>query len=301
MSFSVLLPVYAGDRPDFLRRAFDSVTIEQVRPPDEVVVVRDGPVDASIQSVLDEVVRSSVVPVRVVEFPVNQGLSHALEAGLEACSYEIVARMDADDISLPGRFAAQVPLVEAGCDIVGSAITEFSDEAEPGLVRRPPTGPDEIRRAARFVSPFNHPTVVYRKCAVRAAGGYEDLHLMEDYWLFVRMLASGARPENVPEPLLLYRIGAGAYARRGGRGILRSEIALQRKMRTIGFLSRGQLIRNCVVRGAYRLVPETLRKAGYRMFVRRRRSGPPRSPRDEWDRPANPGCALVEAEDGGRG
>lgn len=269
MSFSVLLPVYAGDKPDFLRRAFDSVTIEQSLRPDEVVVVRDGPVDAAIQRVLDEIARDSVVPVRVVELAVNRGLSHALEAGLDACAHEIVARMDADDISLPGRFAAQVPLVEAGCDIVGSAITEFADEAEPGLTRQPPTGADEIRRAARFVSPFNHPTVVYRKSAVRAAGGYEDLHLMEDYWLFVRMLASGARPENVPQSLLLYRIGAGAYARRGGRGILRSELALQRKMRSIGFLTRGQLIRNCAVRGAYRLVPETLRKTGYRMFVRR--------------------------------
>ena len=100
MSFSVLLPVYAGDRPDFLRRAFDSVTIEQSLRPDEVVVVRDGPVDASIQRVLDDLARDSVVPVRVVELPVNRGLSHALEAGLDACAHEIVARMDADDISL---------------------------------------------------------------------------------------------------------------------------------------------------------------------------------------------------------
>lgn len=274
MSFSVLLPVYAGDRPDFLRRAFDSVTVEQTLRPGEVVIVRDGPVDESIQRVLDDVASSSVVPVRLVELVDNRGLSHALEAGLAACSYEIVARMDADDISLPGRFAAQVPLVEAGCDIVGSAITEFADEAEPGLVRRPPTGAEEIRRAARFVSPFNHPTVVYRKSAVKAAGGYEDLHLMEDYWLFVRMLATGAEPANVVDPLLLYRIGAGAYARRGGRGILRSEIALQRRMRSIGFLTRGQLVRNCVVRGVYRLVPERLRKAGYRMFVRSRPVAP---------------------------
>ena len=270
MSFSVLLPVYAGDRPDFLRRAFDSVTTDQTLRPDEVVIVRDGPVDEAIQHVLDAVAQDSLVPVRLVVLPVNRGLSHALEAGLAACTYEIVARMDADDVSLPGRFAAQVPLVEDGCDIVGSAITEFADERRPGLVRRPPTGADGIRRAAHFVSPFNHPTVVYRKSAVRAAGGYEDLHLMEDYWLFVRMLAAGAEPENVAESLLLYRIGAGAYARRGGRGILRSEIALQRKMRSIGFLTRGEFVRNCVVRGVYRLVPEPLRKLGYRMFVRAR-------------------------------
>ena len=268
MSFSVLLPVYAGDRPDFLRRAYDSVTTEQTLRPDEVVIVRDGPVGEALSALLDELVASDV-PTRIVSLPVNGGLAAALEVGLAACAHEIVARMDADDISLPGRFAAQVPLVDAGLDIVGSAIQEFAEEGEPGIVRVPPVGGEEIRRRARFVSPFNHPTVVYRKSAVETAGGYQDLSLMEDYWLFARMLMAGAVPDNLAEPLLLYRIGAGAYARRGGRGILRSELRLQRKMRAIGFLTRGQLLRNCLVRGVYRLVPEQVRKAGYRAFIRR--------------------------------
>ncbi|WP_066465138.1 glycosyltransferase [Sanguibacter suarezii] len=268
MNFSVLLPVYAGDRPDFLRRAYDSVTTEQTLRPDEVVIVRDGPVGEALSALLDEL-GAGEVPTRIVALPVNGGLAAALEVGLAACAHEIVARMDADDISLPGRFAAQVPLVAGGLDIVGSAIQEFAEESEPGLVRCPPVGAEEIRRRARFVSPFNHPTVVYRKSAVRDAGGYQDLPLMEDYWLFARMLAAGAGAANIPEPLVLYRIGAGAYARRGGRGILRSELVFQRKMLSIGFLSWPQFLRNCAVRGVYRLVPEGIRKVGYRAFIRK--------------------------------
>jgi hypothetical protein len=100
--------------------------------------------------------------------------------------------------------------------------------------RTPPTDPEEIRRVIRFRDPFNHPTVVYRRSAVQAAGGYADMALMEDYLLFARMVEAGARPANLAEPLVCYRVGAGAYARRGGRQLLRSELAVQRRFRQLG-------------------------------------------------------------------
>lgn len=271
--FSVLLPVYAGDDPQFLERAFRSVTVEQTLRPAEVVVVRDGPVGSSLTAALAELgaVAASVdVQVRLVELEENVGLARALERGLAACTHDVVARMDADDISLPHRFARQVALVAQGYDLVGSAIQEFADEDSPEFVRVPPLTSADVDRASRFVSPFNHPSVVYRASVVGRAGGYEHLPLMEDYWLFVRMLASGARACNLSEPLVLYRVGAGAYARRGGLRLLRSELRLQLLMRRSGWTSRVQLVRNVVVRGGYRLVPESLRTLAYRWLVARR-------------------------------
>jgi glycosyltransferase involved in cell wall biosynthesis len=273
--FSVLLPVYAGDDPRFLERAFRSVTDEQTLRPAEVVVVRDGPVGtplAAVLAALPEVAAESGVQVQVVELVDNVGLARALERGLAACSHDVVARMDADDVSLPDRFARQVALVAQGYDLVGSAIQEFADEDSPGIVRVPPLTSDEVARASRFVSPFNHPSVVYRASVVGRAGGYEHLPLMEDYWLFVRMLATGARACNLAEPLVLYRVGAGAYARRGGLRLLRSELRLQVLMRRSGWTSWSQALRNVAVRGGYRLVPEGLRKAAYRRLIVR--SGP---------------------------
>lgn len=275
--FSVLLPVYRADNSAYFARALRSVSADQSLRPSEIVIVRDGPVPGGLERLIDASLDGEAVdgvPVVAVRIGHNRGLAGALVEGLRACRHEIVARADADDISLPSRFAAQLPLVagSAGCpplDLLGAAIQEFDkDEHTPGMVRVLPGTADEIRRVARFRDPFNHPTVVYRKTAVAGAGGYQTLAKMEDYWLFARMLQHGARVANLDEPLVLYRVGAGAYRRRGGVEMLRSEIALQRAFVSSGFVSRTQGARNIVVRGGYRLVPTPIRQAAYRVMVR---------------------------------
>ncbi|MBT1635502.1 glycosyltransferase [Clavibacter tessellarius] len=274
-AFSLLLPVYRGDRPEFLRRAFRSSVDDQTLRPDEVVVVRDGPVSAELARTMAELAEASPVPVRTIELERNMGLAYALERGLEACAHDVVARMDADDISLPERFARQLELISGGLDLVGTGMYEFADEVGTIAGRRtPPVGADAISRYARFHDPFNHPTVVYRRAAVRRAGGYLPLGLMEDYYLFARMIQSGARVENLPDPLVMYRVSAGAYARRGGIAQLRAELRLQREFRRRRFTSVSQALRNVLVRGSYRLIPEAVRRGLYRRLITRDRAVP---------------------------
>ena len=269
--FSLLMSVWAGDDPGFFEAAFRSVVHEQTRRPDDVVIVQDGPVPAELDAAISRLVHASPAPTTLLALDANVGLGLALDKGMAACAHDIVARMDADDIALPHRFAAQVPLVERGVDLVGSALLEF--DSDPGDIvgrRVPPTDPDEIVRSARFLQPFNHPTVVYRRTAVQAAGGYRHLALMEDYLLFAKMIRQGASVANVAEPLVLYRIGAGAYARRGGVQVLRSELSLQRRLHEMEFTSSAQMWRNIIVRGGYRLVPESVRRSAYRIIIARK-------------------------------
>jgi GT2 family glycosyltransferase len=269
--FSLLIAAYGGDSPRFLRQAFVSSVHEQTRRPAQVVLVQDGPVPAELATMITELAATSPVPVQHVVMEHNVGLGPALDRGLETCAHEIVARMDADDVSFPDRFEKQLPLVEGGADIVGSGLVEFGRSLDEVVGRRtPPTDPAEIRRVIRFRDPFNHPTIVYRKSAVLAAGGYTDMALMEDYLLFTRMVDAGARPANLAEPLVYYRVGAGAYARRGGTELLRSELALQRRFRRLGITTRRQYLRNVLVRGGYRLVPEAVRRAAYRALIANR-------------------------------
>jgi glycosyltransferase involved in cell wall biosynthesis len=265
--FSLLMPVYDGDRPDFLRRAFRSAVGDQTLRPDQVIIVRDGPVRDELATCLDELQANSPVPVTFVPLERNGGLGPALDRGLAASSHDVVARMDADDVAMPYRFEVQLPLIE-NADIVGSGLLEFINDTDNVVGQRvPPLEPENINRYARIHDPFNHPTVVYRRSAVLAAGGYGDIPLMEDYSLFARMLANGARPVNVPEPLVFYRVGADAFKRRGGMQLLRSELRLQREFRQRGFTSPAQYARNVAIRGGYRLVPWWARRAVYKPVV----------------------------------
>ena len=266
--FSLLMSVWAG-RPAGLPRS--RLPFGRARPdasPDDVVLVQDGPVPAELEAMITSLIHESPAPTTLLALDSNVGLGIALDQGMAACAHDIVARMDADDIALPHRFAVQVPIVEGGVDIVGSSLLEFGTDPDDIVGKRvPPVDPDEIVSYARFHQPFNHPTVVYRRRAVEAAGGYRHLALMEDYLLFAKMIAQGCTVANVEEPLVLYRVGAGAYARRGGVALLKSEWRLQRQLQEMRFTSRRQFVRNIVVRGGYRLVPERLRRAAYRRLI----------------------------------
>ena len=265
--FTLLLSVYDGDRPDFLERAFRSAVDDQTLRPDQVVIVRDGPVREELAACLGRLQGGSPVPVTMVPLERNRGLGPALDSGLAASRHDVIARMDADDVALSHRFEVQIPLI-AEADIVGAGLLEFVGDIDHIVGQRvPPTAPEQIDRYARMHDPFNHPTVVYRRTAVLAVGGYGDLPLMEDYALFARMLQNGARAVNVAEPLVYYRVGESSFKRRGGTDLLRSELRLQREFRRQGFTSSPEYVRNVVVRGGYRMIPWRFRRAVYRPIV----------------------------------
>ena len=267
-AFTLLLPVYAGDTPDALRLALESSTVGQSLMPAEVLVVIDGPISAALEAVIDEFEAGGAVPLTRVRFAENRGLTEGLNAGLERARYDVVARMDADDVSVPDRFAKQWPLVEAGYDLVGAGMVEFDDDPEVcGVTRIPPVGEANIRSHARTHNPFNHPTMMYRVSRVREVGGYEPFGKMEDYWLGIRMIASGARVENIAEPLVKYRVGSGAFARRGGWREAQTEIRLQKAMLGMGFIGRGEYLRNVVMKSAYRMLPASVKQVLFRRFV----------------------------------
>ena len=162
--FSLLLTVYAGDRTDYVRDAFRSAVDAQTRRPEQVVLVQDGPVPAELDACLDEVPADSPVEVTFLRMERNGGLGVALDQGLEASRHDVVARMDADDIAMPQRFAVQLPVIEDGADLVGAGMLEFG--GGPGRHRGAPVRrlrPGDIARYARLHDPFNHPTVVYRR------------------------------------------------------------------------------------------------------------------------------------------
>jgi glycosyltransferase involved in cell wall biosynthesis len=267
---SVLMAVYAGDRAPWLAAALHSLA-DQTLAADEIVVVVDGPISSALSEVLDEM--TSRLPIRRLDLAVNKGLSAALQAGLALCSGTLVARMDADDIAELDRFELQAAVLTGrpSLSVLGGYVAEFdADPAEPYAIRTVPSGEDRVAKVARWRSPVNHPSVMFRRADVLAVGGYTGFVGIEDYYLWGKLLADGRHIDNLPQVLVRQRAGAAQGRRRGGLGYARVEVALFRAFVRIGFLTRRQACVGLLLRLPVRLIPDRIRSWVYRRLLRRR-------------------------------
>jgi glycosyltransferase involved in cell wall biosynthesis len=258
---SVLVPFYNGDLVDWFLRTLRTVEA-QTRPPDEVVVVVDGPVSARHEQALDAAEELFGNRLVIARLDVNRGLSAALASGFARCSGDHIARIDADDLMAPDRLARQLALLDSGrFDVVGSYIAEFDAETDRILgLRQLPVGTDRVRRAAQMVNPMAAPATTWRAATLAGVGEVRDIPGAEDYDLVVRALRAGARITNVPEPLTFYRSGRAMYRRRGGRRVMRGEWRLQHEFLESHFVTRLQFARNVALRGGFYVLPWWLKK-----------------------------------------
>ena len=216
MNYSVLMSVYAMDTPEYLELAIDSM-LNQTAKPEQFVIVQDGLLPESIDRMICKYKSNQPELFTIIKLETNGGLANALNIGLQACRNELVARMDADDISLPQRCEKELKKFSENPDLVicGCNIDEFYDI--PQNVKTSRVVPAEYKDILRFMrrrQPFNHPTVIYKKSKVIEAGGYPQLRRKEDFDLFSRMLSKGCYAQNVDESLYLYRANEANYARR---------------------------------------------------------------------------------------
>lgn len=268
--FSVSMCVYHRDDPQWFRQAVDSI-LNQTVAPDEVVLVVDGPVPQALDAVISGF--EAMERFKVLWLPENQGHGNARRIGLEHCSNELVALMDADDISLPRRFELQLGKFaeDADLSIVGGNIAEFVGREENVTGYRTVSAEDgEIRADLKTRCPFNQMTVMFRKADVMRAGGYLDWFCNEDYYLWIRMYLEGMKFANVPEVLVNVRTGEDMYRRRGGWKYFSSEWKLQNFMLSSGVIGLSTYTVNVAKRFIVQvLLPNRLRGWVFRRFARK--------------------------------
>ena len=191
LDYSVLMSVYKNDKAEYIKSAIESM-INQTVTPKQYVVVVDGPVGAEIGDTITKYEKEHPDLFTIIRLKENRGLGNALNIGMKECRYELIARMDADDISLPQRCERQLEKFESNpqLSILGTQIKEFVGE------------------------PSNHPTVMYKKSVIIRLGGYPSLCRKEDLALFVLAVSNGVYSENLKESLLLYRTSYGNQKRR---------------------------------------------------------------------------------------
>ena len=264
--YTVSMCVYGGDDSTWFKTSVDSV-LNQTLPPDEIVLVVDGPVPDMLNLLISEYERNPIF--KVIRLERNQGHGIARKTGLANCSNELVAIMDADDICNSERFEKQIAefKLHPEADIIGGMITEFINIPENVVGKRiVPLDDSEIKKYMKKRCPMNLVTVMFKKSSVEAAGGFIDWYCEEDYYLWLRMALSGMTFRNVKDVLVNVRVGKEMYRRRGGLKYFRSEAKLQKYMVVNGIIDYPRYIINI----SERLVLQVLMPNRVRGFIFRK-------------------------------
>lgn len=275
--YSVLMSVYKNEKAEFLRVAMDSMWNQTV-PTNDFVLMCDGPLTPELDAVIAEMQAAHPDTLRVIRFKKNRGLGYALRVGVLECRNELIARMDSDDISRQERCEKQLAVFEEKQEIsvCGGFIEEFT-EIEPGSMtpsavisrRVVPENAEEIKEFAKTRTPFNHPSVMYKRSDVLAAGNYQDIRYIQDYYLWVHMLIGGAKGYNIQEPLVWMRADSNLYKRRSGKLYRKIQLDLFKYMKEQGFITRSQYLKSCALRIGSSAAPNGLRQVVFKKVLRK--------------------------------
>ena len=270
MGFSVFMSVYKGERPEYLEKALFSV-VNQTMQPDEIVLVEDGELTEELYQVINEI-KAGYSILKPYSFEKNEGLGCALRKGLSLCENELVARMDTDDIAKSNRFELQYQYMEEHqeVEVLGGCLEEFDEEdSSYHKVKMMPEEMSSILKYAKYRNPLNHMTVMFRKSAVLEAGSYRDFPYLEDYDLWIRMLAKGTCFHNFDTVLIEVRCNNDIYRRRGGRKYCKQYLKLRRQQYDLKFLNFFEYQMAKLLTIGMTMQPKKLRKLVYRKVLRK--------------------------------
>lgn len=267
LPISVIMPFYRGDQPTHLHEALASL-YKQSRKADEIVLIQDGPVDDALSALVEQW-KLKMPEINHIVLAQNQGLSTALNAGINAAKYEWLARMDADDICQPRRFEKQLALISKNPEvaILGSWITEYDEEMKREIaVRKLPETHQEILRYARWRCPFNHMTVMYRKSVLQDLGLYKNYGAVgDDYELWARFLVNGYISANIQESLVSARTGTDFYnKRRRGWKYFKNEVREVNDLFRLGLIGPLLWLFHIGIKAVVRFSPPVLVKLIYK-------------------------------------
>lgn len=268
-NYSVLMSVYSKEEAHYLKAAMDSI-YRQTIPTNDFVLVCDGPLTNELNKVIEEMEVLFDGILNVYRLEKNIGLGNALNIGLKQCKNELVARMDSDDISLPERVEDQLLLFDKNSDlsIVSGVVKEFQES--PHIItgrRMVPKSNQEIVIFSKLRNPFNHPCVMFKKSHIEKVGGYsEQFPLFEDYYLWVRLLLSGCKGENIQEPILLMRVPSKLYQRRGGWNYAKNLLKFNKWMKQNDWIGYKEYFVSVMPHAFVCIMPNILRKLIYQVI-----------------------------------
>lgn len=267
--FSVLIPVSNKETVENLKRCLDSV-FNQTLKPNEVVLVKDG----TLRNELNDLLKN--YKLKIIELKRHRGIGYALNVGVKSCKYNLIARMDSDDISMPNRFELQVNKFKENKNlkILGGQILEF-EENRIKKIRKVPTTYEGIKKYSRKRSPFNHMSVMYRKDTILELGNYTNRPHLEDYYLWIEALRRNYYVENLKEIIILANNNSTTMKNRGGLKYIPPMFELQKHLLQLKYINIFEFTKNMIIRIFVALVPTKVRTLIYSTFLREKYTNTP--------------------------
>lgn len=272
-AFAAMLCLYKNNLAAEVEEALQAAFIAQELPPEQLIVVFDGPVPIDVSDVIG--CFEETHDVKRVVFNQCRGHGVARAAAVNACEYDWLAIIDADDISMPNRFSNLYRVIEQHPEaaVIGGGLVEFhSEDGEMsfGHTVRFPETPVAVRRYIAARSPIAQPTSILRVAAIKEVGNYQTWFNNEDYHLWIRLVAAGYGLWNVQEPILWFRTSPDLFVRRGGFKYWWNEVKLQLFSYNHGTTTLGYLMLGAIVRFAVQvLLPAPARKFFYSRILRK--------------------------------
>jgi hypothetical protein len=266
---AVLMCVHSGADPAQFDEALTSMCVQSHRNL-RLFLYCDGPLKPAHEEVIARRLRTEPGLDHVVrgEQPVGlpTGLNRLIDLAMVEPAIEFMARMDADDISMPQRIERQLSFLRdhPGVSIVGTWCIEFAVPNVPMFYKKLPSNYAEVAEFMLYRSPLAHPTVMFRRGVFERGHRYDPGMLtMQDYDLWSRLMIAGEVISNVPEYLLWFRTAEGFFDRRNGLRRAWREVRMR-----FSYARRSRLLKPTYIAGLcalfiIRLMPSTLTRIAY--------------------------------------
>lgn len=216
-----LVCVYKNDTLENFEKCVNSM-LNQTHSSCDIYIYVDGPIDQTLIDYMADLELKDKVVIFYDGDDVARGLAYGLNFLIEkalasSCSYDFLARMDADDISKENRIEVQLSHMEkSGADVTGSGSVEIDSEDVPISRREVLLTHDDLVSNIVKRCPFIHPSVVFRRRVFESGNRYDpELRNTQDYFLWVDLAKSGYKFSNVADRLLLFRRDSAFFKRRG--------------------------------------------------------------------------------------
>lgn len=269
-NYSVLTTLYKNDNPLFFKQSIESM-LGQTVVTNNYVIVKDGPLTKELEDVLNEYTKKYSF-FHIVSLEENSGLGMALRTGLLECKNELIARLDADDLSAPERCELQLREFEKDpkLAVVGSDMYEFDeDPAKIKDLKIMPETSEQIYQYGKRRNPFNHSSVMYKKSVIQSVGNYSTMRRSQDIELWAKVIYAGNKCKNINKPLIYFRTdGLNRIERKKKWDNVKSDLKIFKANYKMGYASLFDYLYVCTYQLVFYFMPKKMASYLYRKLFR---------------------------------